>query len=269
MEATGHRLSTSWRHSAPTELDAHVSASSQIGPGTTLGQGCVVEENTIIGTGCQIGHHVVIRAGSVIGNNVRVDDGAAIGKQPMRAAASAITSNEAVPPCRIGDGCIVGSHAVVYAGATLGDRVLVADMATVRENVTVGERTILGRGVAVENFCTIGRRCKVETGAYITAHSLIEDFVFIAPGVLTSNDAFAGRTEERFKHFKGVTIRRGARLGVGATILPGLEIGADAMIAAGALLTRNAEPATVYMGRPARAVRPVPEDQLLDAQNWE
>ncbi len=248
---------------------AHVHPSAQIGSGTALGYGSVVEAGVTIGTGCRIGHHVVIRAGSVIGNEVRVDDGASIGKQPMRAAASAVTSDLEVPPCHIGDGCMVGTHAVIYAGAALGEHVLVADLATIRENVTIGERTIVGRGVAVENFCTIGRRCKIETEAYITAHSVIEDFVFIAPGVLTSNDAFAGRTEERFKHFRGVTIRRGARLGVGATILPGIEIGADAMIAAGALLTRAAEPRMIYMGRPAHAVRPVPKNQLLDEQNWE
>jgi len=248
---------------------ASIHVSAKIGSGTTWGEGLVVEEGVTVGSGCRIGHHVVIRAGTVIGNDVRLDDGANLGKQPMRAAASAVTSDQEMPPCRVGSGCIVGTHAVIYGGAALDERVLVADLATIREQVTVGERTIVGRGVSVENFCTIGRRCKIETEAYITAHSVIEDFVFIAPGVVTSNDAFAGRTEERFKHFRGVTIRRGARVGVGATILPGIEIGADAMIAAGALLTRSAEAGMIYMGSPARAVRPVPENQLLDAQNWE
>ncbi|PIQ62842.1 MAG: UDP-3-O-(3-hydroxymyristoyl)glucosamine N-acyltransferase [Bacteroidetes bacterium CG12_big_fil_rev_8_21_14_0_65_60_17] len=250
-------------------MTSDIHPSAQIGNGTTCGHGCVVEAGVTVGRKCQIGHHVVIREGSIIGDNVRIDDGATIGKQPMRAAASAVTSDQKAAPCRIGDGAIVGTHAVIYAGSTLAERVLVADLATIRENVSIGEQTIVGRGVAVENFCTIGRRCKIETEAYITAHSELEDFVFVAPGVLTSNDAFAGRTEERFKHFKGVTVRRGARLGVGSIILPGLEIGADAMIAAGALLTRDAEPGMVYMGSPARPIRRVPPEQLLDAQNWQ
>jgi len=242
---------------------------AEIGPGTTFGQHVVIEPGVRIGANCRVGHHVVIRSGSMIGDSVRIDDGASIGKQPMRAANSAVTTGEELPGCRIADGCIVGTHAVLYAGCTLDERVLVADGATIREHVHVGERTIVGRGVAIENKCSIGRRCKLETNCYITAYSTLEDFVFVAPGVRTSNDAFAGRTEERFKHFKGVTMRRGARVGVSAVILPGIEIGEDAMIAAGALLTKHADPAMVYMGSPARPVRPVPPEQRLDAQHWE
>ena len=137
-----------------------------------------------------------------------------------------------------------------------------------RENVTIGDFTIVGRGVAIENFCTIGRYCKLETNVYITAYSTLGDRVFVAPGVLTSNDNFVGRTEERFKHFKGVTVGRGGRLGVGSVILPGKNVGDDALVAAGALLTRDAPAKTIVAGVPAATMRPVPPEQLLDAQDW-
>lgn len=247
--------------------DIHPSA--HIGLNCTIGLGVIVEADVRIGADCRIGHHVVLRAGSRIGAGVRIDDGASIGKQPMRAANSAVTTDDILPGATIADGCILGTNVVLYAGCHLAERVLVADGATIREHVTIGERTIVGRGVAIENACTIGRRCKLETNAYITAYSTLEDFVFIAPGVKTSNDNFVGRTEERFKHFKGVTVKRGARIGVGAITLPGITIGEDALIAAGALLTRDAEPGMVYVGVPAKAVRPVPPEQRLDAQNWE
>jgi hypothetical protein len=94
--------------------------------------------------------------------------------------------------------------------------------------VKVGQRTIIGRGVTVENLCTIGSSCKLETESYITAYSTLEDNVFIAPQVSTSNDNFVGRTKERFKHFKGVTVKKGGRVGTGAVILPGKVIGQDA-----------------------------------------
>jgi len=97
---------------------------------------------------------------------------------------------------------------------------MIADLATVREAVTIGEQTIVGRGVAIENRCTIGKRCKLETDAYITAYSELEDDVFVAPMVATSNDNYMARGSERFKHFKGVTVRRGGRIGVNATVLP-------------------------------------------------
>jgi len=126
----------------------------------------------------------------------------------------------------------------------------------------------VGRGVAIENFCTIGRFCKLETNVYITAYSELEDRVFVAPCVATSNDNYVGRTEERFRHFKGVTIRRGARIGVNATILPGKVIEADALVAAGALVTGDVPARKIVVGMPAKVFRDVPEEQLLDNQGW-
>jgi acetyltransferase-like isoleucine patch superfamily enzyme len=87
--------------------------------------------------------------------------------------------------------------------------------------------------------------------------------------VITTNDNYLGRTEERFKHFKGVVMRRGARIGGGAVILPGIEIGADAVVAAGAVVTKNVPAKMIYIGMPAKELREVPKDQLLDEQGWE
>jgi len=239
-----------------------------IGIGARYGEFCHFADNVKIGAGCEIGSHVVIHEGSVIGDNVRIDDGTVIGKRPMKAANTAVTLDEDLPPTVIGSDGIIGTHVVIYRGAEIGSRVLIADLATVRENVTVGEYTIVGRGVAVENFCKIGRYVKLETNAYITAYSEIEDRVFMAPCVATSNDNFVGRTEERFKHFKGVTIKKGARIGVNATILPGLVINEDSLVAAGAVVTKDAPAKKICAGAPARAIRDVPPEQLLENQNW-
>jgi acetyltransferase-like isoleucine patch superfamily enzyme len=233
-----------------------------------MGFGVVVEEGVVVGASCQIGHHVVLRRGTVLGEGVRVDDFTVIGKLPMRSSISIFSDAASYAGASIGNGCMIGASAVLYVGCVLGSRVLVADQATVREEVTIGENTIVGRGVLVENKCTVGRYCKLESEAYITAYSVIEDRVFIAPGVVTTNDNFVGRTEERFKHFKGVTVRRGGRVGGGSVILPGIEIGADALVAAGSVVTKDVAPRTIVMGTPARPVRDVPAEQLLDNQNW-
>lgn len=245
-----------------------IHGTARLGADSTVGRFSVIGPGVTVGDGCRIGHHVVIHDGATIGHGVRIDDHAVIGKQPMRAPNSAVTTAEAKPPCTLGDACLVGAGVIIYAGCTLGRKVLVADLATIREDVTIGDFTIVGRGVAVENRCTIGRYVKLETNSYVTAYSEIEDRVFVAPGVLTSNDNYIGRTEERFKHFKGVTVRRGGRLGVGSVILPGRVVGADAVIGAGAVLTGDAEPETVYTGVPARARRAVPEEQKLENQGW-
>ncbi|MEK7774623.1 MAG: DapH/DapD/GlmU-related protein [Candidatus Zixiibacteriota bacterium] len=247
---------------------SQIAATARLGANSRHGHFCVFGERVQIGDGCVIGHHVTIHEETVVGNNVRIDDGAVIGKRPMRAANSAVTKDGDLSPCTIGNDCIIGTHVVIYRGATISDKVLIADMATVREQVTIGRKTIVGRGVAIENQCTIGKYVKLETNAYITAYSEIGDRVFVAPCVATSNDNFVGRTMERFKHFKGAIIKRGARIGVHATILPGKTIGEDALIAAGALVTTDAPDRKIVVGVPGKVFRDVPEDQLLDKQDW-
>ena len=241
---------------------------ARIGAGTTFGAHCVFGAGVLIGKNCRIGSGVVFYDGTRVGDNVRIDDHTVLGKSPMRAASSATTKDAEFPPLEVGDGCIVGTGVVLYRGLKLGRKCLVADLATVREEVTVGDRTIVGRGVTVENQCTIGRFVKLESESYITAYSTIEDRVFIAPGVITSNDNFVGRTQERFKHFKGVTVRRGGRVGAGSVILPGRVIGEDALVAAGSLVTRDVPARKLVMGSPARVVRDVPAEQLLENQGW-
>ena len=246
-----------------------VESGVHIGARTRIGHHTVIARNARIGAECQIGAGVVLHEGVEIGDGVRIDDGAAIGKQPFSASNSALPRKSAYPPARIGSGCLLGTGVIVYAGCVLGNHVLAADLATLREEVTIGDHTIAGRGVAIENACVIGRYCKIETNAYVAAYSVIEDRAFVAPGVLTSNDNFLGRTKERFRHFKGAIVRRGARLGVGAVILPGMEIEPDAVVAAGAVLTKKASARTIHAGLPARAHRAVPEEQLLENQGWD
>ena len=238
-----------------------------IDPTVSLGHYVVIEEDVVIGANCRVGHHVVLRKGTRLGDFVQIGDHSILGQQPMRAANSAVTSDLQKDGPLISDRVRIGSHSVLYAGCTIEEDAFVADLATVREDVRIGKKTIVGRGVAIENQCTIGSYCKLETNAYITAYSTVEDRVFVAPGVLTSNDNFIGRTEERFKHFKGAILRKGSRVGVGAVILPGVELPREALLAAGAVLTKKGEPGTIHKGIPAKPSGPVPKEQLLPDTN--
>jgi acetyltransferase-like isoleucine patch superfamily enzyme len=171
-----------------------------------------------------------------------------------------------MPPLVIGSSVTIGAGCVIYCGANISDMAFFGDLATVREDVEIGAGTIIGRGATVENKVFIGKKCKIESNAYITAMSTVEDYCFVAPCVAFSNDNFLGRTEERKKHFKGPTLRKGSRVGAGAVILPGLEIGEDALVAAGSVVTKNIPPRVIVMGSPAKVVRKVPDEQLIEAQ---
>lgn len=252
-----------------SQSNNYIDKSAKIGKNCIIGQFTVIEAGTELGDDCQVGHNVVIHAGTKIGNGVRIDANSVIGKQPLRSKRSIFKSDKTYEPAVIGDECLIGAQVIVYTGCKIANNVLIADSAAVREDVTVGEYTIIGRSCTIENVSAIGKKCKLETNSYITAYSTIEDFCFIAPGVVTTNDNFLGRTEERFKHFKGVTVRKGGRIGGAAVILPGIEIGEDALVAAGAVVTKNVPPRMIYIGAPAKELREVPKEQLLENQGWE
>jgi acetyltransferase-like isoleucine patch superfamily enzyme len=198
----------------------------------------------------------------VIGDGCRIGDNAVVGKPPALSPRSTARQEE-LPPLELGAGTIVSTGAVVFAGTRVGAGVIIGDQSCVRERCELGDEVLVGRGSLVENDTTIGARTKIQANAYVTAYSRLEEDVFIAPCVVTTNDNFMGRTERRHELRKGPTIRRGARIGGGAVLLPGIEVGEEAFIGAGAVVIGDVAARTVVVGNPARQIREVPEDELL------
>jgi acetyltransferase-like isoleucine patch superfamily enzyme len=204
----------------------------------------------------------VVYPGTVLGEGVRVLENAVVGKQPALSPRST-AKREPLPPAEIGDGTLISTGAIIFAGTQIGERVVVGDQSCIRERVTVGDDVVLGRGALVENDTTIGAMARIQADAYITAYSTLEEHVFIAPCVVTTNDNFMGRTEKRHALRKGPTIRRGARVGGGAILCPAVEIGEEAFVGAGAVVTKDVPPRVIVVGNPARVLRDVPADELL------
>src|SRR5918993_3153410 len=173
--------------------------------------------------------------GTVLGAGVKVLEGAVVGKQPTLSPRST-AKREPLAPATIGDGSVVSTGAIVFAGSRIGARVILGDQSCVRERVEIGDDVVLGRGSYVENDTSIGAMTKIQAEAYITAYSTLEEHVFIAPCVVTTNDNYMGRTEKRLSEMRGPTIRRGARVGGGAVLCPGVEIGEEAFVGAGAVV---------------------------------
>jgi acetyltransferase-like isoleucine patch superfamily enzyme len=211
----------------------------------------------------EVAETAIVYPGTVVGEGCKILDYAVVGKQPTLSPRST-AKREDLPPLVLGAGTIVSTGAVVFAGTTLGERVIVGDQACVRERCTIGDDVVIGRGSLVENDTSVGALTKIQAHAYITAYSLLEDNVFIAPCVITTNDNYMGRTEKRHELIKGPTIRRGARVGGGSVLLPGIEIGEEAFIGAGAVVLRDVPAKAVMVGSPARQIRDVPDEELLD-----
>jgi acetyltransferase-like isoleucine patch superfamily enzyme len=236
-----------------------------IGADVTLGPNVVVGVRAVIGRGVTFGANVVVHDETVIGDGCFVQDGAVIGKVPSLSPRST-AKRGTLEPLRLGARCVVCTGAVVYRGTTLGPGCIIGDLASVRERCVLGESVVVGRGTCVEMETTIGDFTKIQSNCYITAYMLIEDHVFIAPNVMTTNDNFMGRTEKRFALEKGPTIRRGARVGGGSVLLPAVEIGEEAFVASASVVTRDVAPRTLVMGTPAKVVRGVPDEELLENQ---
>jgi acetyltransferase-like isoleucine patch superfamily enzyme len=200
--------------------------------------------------------------GTVLGDGVKVLENAVVGKQPALGPKST-AKREPLPPAEIGAGTIVSTGAIVFAGSRIGAGCILGDQSCVRERVEIADDVVVGRGSLVENDTTIGSGTRIQAEAYITAYSTLEEDVFIAPCVVTTNDNFMGRTERRRELMKGPTIRRGARIGGGAVLCPGIEVGEEGFVGAGAVVTKDVPPRAVVVGNPARVLREVPADELL------
>ena len=241
---------------------AYVAPGAELADDVSLAPGAVVHEGTRIGAGSRIGSGAVIHAGTHVGANCLVEDCAVLGKRPRLREGSSAAGTQ-IGPLVLGHDVTVCCGAVVYAGAEIAERAIIGDQAQVREGARIGPRSVVGRASCVDFGAVVGARVLIQTSVYVTGGSFVEDDVFIGPGVMTTNDHAMGR-HARGEPLLGPVFRRACRVGGGAVLVPGVEIGEEAFVAAGALVTRDVAPRDVVLGVPARVVRRVGDEDLLE-----
>jgi acetyltransferase-like isoleucine patch superfamily enzyme len=228
-----------------------------------IAPGLVLSPTASVGRDVVFGAHVVVHDGVVIGDGCTIQDGAVLGKPPSLSRRSSAARGDDLEPLVLEESVVICAQAIVFAGSRIGARSIVGDQAYVRERTTIGADTVIGRASGVDNDVVIGARVRIQSQVYLTAYSAVEDDVFVGPCAMTTNDDKMGRLE-RGTPLRGATLRRACRVGGGAVLLPGVEVGEEAFVAAGAVVTSDVPARKVVMGVPARMVRDVPDDDLLE-----
>jgi len=225
-------------------------------------RGPVIAEGAHVGRDCHLGHGAVLYPGVAIGDECIILDCAVLGRIPISNGTTTRPISSGFGRLAIGDGTIIGAGAVIYTAATLGKRVLIGDLASIREGSRVDDGAIIGRGTMLLYDCIVGRFSRIQDQAHLVGNMIVEEHVFIGMGVVATNDSdvYLSRFGINSTPPRGPVVRRLAAVGAGATILPGIEIGEGAFVAAGSVVTHDIEPWTIVMGVPARAVRTVPNE---------
>jgi len=147
----------------------------------------------------------------------------------------------------IGKDCIIRSSTVIYEAVTIGNKVRTGHNVLIREGSIIGEETLIGSSTKLDGTVKIGRRVRIQSNAYLPHLTVIEDDVFIAPNVCFTNDPYP-----QSKRLIGVVVEKNAIICANATLIAGVNIGKDAVVGAGAVVTKNVHPNSVVLGNPAR-----------------
>lgn len=166
------------------------------------------------------------------------------------------------PNAKLGKNCTIRSGAIIYQNVSIGDNVKTGHNVLIRENTEIGNNTLIGTNTVIEGNCKIGNNVSLQSNVYIPANCIIEDFVFLGPCCVLTNDKYPIRHEPRTE-LQGVHIKKGASLGANSTIMPGLVIGEGSIIGAGSVVTKNVPDWTIVAGNPAKIIKKVPEDRKI------
>ena len=241
-----------------------------------VGENCDISKNVTlignvrIGDNCKIGNNVFLKSVS-IGDNSIIQDNSVLGYSTItghyydQKQSQENHSNFDHPKYHIivGKNVLIRTGVTIYLDVNIGDNCWINHNAIIRENVTISEDSTVGSNTICENNVSIGKRCVIHNNTMICAETLIESFVFIGPGVSFTNNSPIGHLRDVPSTIRGAKLRWGCAIGGGSTICPGVEIGHEAIIAAGAVVTKDILPRIIVAGNPAKKIKDVEQQSFI------
>jgi acetyltransferase-like isoleucine patch superfamily enzyme len=224
-----------------------------IGEGVAIGEFAIIRPGAVIGDGVTILPRAIVDAGVEVGAGTEIQPGAYLGRRP-RAAGAVVRKPTYREVLRIGPGCAIGANVVVYYDVEIGADTLLGDQVSIREQTQIGDHCAIGRMTAIDREVRIEEGSITMFGCNVVAKTVVGKNVFIAPGVLMTNDNAMGAEGWNQETAPATTIEDEVRIGAGATFLPGVTVGRAAVVGAGSVVTRDVAPGTTVLGVPARPV---------------
>ena len=208
---------------------------SEGGEGIIVGVGAIIYKGTKIGNRCRIGNYAIIRSGVTLGDDCVVEDFAILGQPTGRP----IKNRELV----VGAKSVIRAHSIIYQGTTIGAGLQTGHGTVIREENNIGSNLQIWSGSTIDYGCALGDDILVHNQVYIPQFTIIENGVFLAPGVKIANDKYPMKKMD----LKGPTIKRGARVGMGTVLNPEITIGENAYVASGSMVTKDVPAREVWM----------------------
>lgn len=243
----------------PTQINKN----SSFGTDTTFGNNVLIGENCSIGNCCYIGHNTIIEDNVILGNNVMIAENCIVRSNVSIGNNSTIGANcilgewlldfyqDRLTPhnhkLSIGSDSIIRSGTKIYGDCTIGDNFQTGHNVTIREDSIIGSHVSIGTLSDIQGKCNIGNYVRLHSNVHIGQLSRIDDYVWIFPYVVLTNDPTPPSEQ-----LCGVHIHSFAIIATGAIILPGIEIDEDSLVAACANVTKNVEQYQVVGGNPAK-----------------
>jgi acetyltransferase-like isoleucine patch superfamily enzyme len=159
-------------------------------------------------------------------------------------------------PTSIGEDAVIRAQTIIYAGNLIGRNFQTGNKVNIRESNHIGDNVSVGTLSVIEHHVQIGNGVRIHTQAFIPEFTILEDGCWIGPNVVLTNAKYPLSPGVK-DQLMGPVIRKNAKIGANATILPGVVVGENALVGAGALVARDVPPGAVVAGNPARVIRQI------------
>lgn len=252
-----------------TSSNIKIDLTAFVDPTAEISEGCVIDSNAKVYGKVKLAKNVWLASNSIIygpaeiGENTCIGTNVTVGHPSRKEFGEILKARQMDPklrsgrPVKIGKNVLIRSNCTIYSDVTIGDYVQFGHNAMVREGVTVGATSLIGTNVIIDGECMIGRGVSIQTGVYICTYSTVENFVLLGPNCTFTNDKFVGLKKCKLR---GPVVREGAGIGAATVLLPGITVGKEAVVGAGAVVTRSVPSRLIVAGIPAKKLKLVPRD---------